>query len=360
MSPGHTIKMSTLSLTGSDSTLTVPKLQDNGSNWADYFPRLQVAMESKGLWKHVLGKATSPKPYIEVNGVAVLADGKTPATEEQIDARERRIEDFERASSLAKHVILSTTSSRLGMKLKGHKTAKEMWDTVTKDATSRSTLYLVDAERQLEGMTLAEASDPKTHLTELKSHFDLMMTRYDNIMKMGSTFTENRLITLITASLPKSYRPTLQTIAAADKASRNAALTSQPTSSSQPQQATLAGMTARDLVEFFIEEAEHRVIEDERAKQTESALFTQSGKAKSRKKGKKPDTKCENCKKPGHSKKDCWLPGGDKEGQGPKQEKKKAKGKDKEKTNESAAIANDNDTFAFTCTSTFSADEPGI
>ena len=223
------MKMSTLSLSGSNSTLSIPKLQDNSSNWADYYPRLQVAMESKGLWKHVQGLVSSPKPYVEVNNIPVLVDGKTLVIEEQIEvreeqreARERQIEDFIRAASLVKHVILSTTLSHLGMKLKGLTTAKEMWDLVMKDATSQSTLYLVDAERQLMGMTLAEASDPKNHLSELKSHFDLMMSRYDNIMKMGSTFTENQLIALVTASLLKSYWPTLQTLSAADKASWSA------------------------------------------------------------------------------------------------------------------------------------------
>ncbi|CAG8746746.1 4113_t:CDS:2, partial [Acaulospora colombiana] len=40
-------------------------------------------------------------------------------------------------------------------------------------------------------------------------------------------------------------------------------------------------------------------------------------------KSKKPNTTCENCKKKGHTKQDCWAKGGDKEGQGPKQKKGK-------------------------------------
>ena len=63
------------------SHLTVLKLQDDGSNWADYAPRLQKAMGARGLWRHVEGKATVPKPYELVNGIQVLQDGKTKATE---------------------------------------------------------------------------------------------------------------------------------------------------------------------------------------------------------------------------------------------------------------------------------------
>ena len=51
---------------------------------------------------------------------------------------------------------------------------------------------------------------------------------------------------------------------------------------------------------------------------------------------------------PGHTKPNCWLKGGGKEGQGPRQKKSK-KG---EKKDESAAVAEtkDEELFAFTCT----------
>ena len=63
----------------SDSTpLAVPKLRDDGSNWADYTPRIQKAMGSKGLWRHIEGIAVAPTSYALVNGVPVTSDGKTP------------------------------------------------------------------------------------------------------------------------------------------------------------------------------------------------------------------------------------------------------------------------------------------
>ena len=129
--------------TFNSETLNVPKLRDDGSNWADYHARVQVAMEAKGLWKHVEGKATPPKPYTEVNGIAVLSDGKTQAMEEWIEAHKCRIDDFVKAASLAKHIILSIASARIGMKIKTLTTVKEMWDEVKKDTTAKSTLWLL-------------------------------------------------------------------------------------------------------------------------------------------------------------------------------------------------------------------------
>ena len=100
------------SSTNSDSTLlAVPKLCDDGSNWSDYYPRIQNAMGAKGLWRHVLGTSTAPVPYVVTEGIPMLSDGKTPATEDQIEAKESKIIEFEKREYLARHILLSTTST---------------------------------------------------------------------------------------------------------------------------------------------------------------------------------------------------------------------------------------------------------
>ena len=68
--------MSTFSLSSnSDSTtLAIPKLRDDGSNWSDYEPRIRKAMGSKGLWRHIEGTAVAPTPYAVIEGVHTLED----------------------------------------------------------------------------------------------------------------------------------------------------------------------------------------------------------------------------------------------------------------------------------------------
>ena len=78
------------------SSLSVPKLRDDRSNWADYEPRLRKAMGSKGQWRHMEGLVVAPKPYIIADGIPVLSDGKTQATEEQLETKEVRIIKFEK------------------------------------------------------------------------------------------------------------------------------------------------------------------------------------------------------------------------------------------------------------------------
>ena len=200
-------------------TLSVPKLHDDRSNWSDYQSRIERVMGSKGLWRHVLGTAVAPKPFELLNGIPVLVDKKTEAMEEQIEAQEMRIMDFEKKEYLTQHIILSTTSTRLGSKIKELKTAKEMWKVVVADVTMKSTLFLLDAEEQLMSMKLSDNQDSKTHLAELKQHFQLMLQCQDNLLKMVSTLSDTRFNTLIMSSLLESYRPTLQTITAAERAS---------------------------------------------------------------------------------------------------------------------------------------------
>ena len=85
--------MSTFSINSSSdsSTLAIPKLRDDGSNWSDYEPRIRKAMGAKALWRHVEGTAIAPKPYTVRDGVHLQADLKTPATDEQIEAKESKI-----------------------------------------------------------------------------------------------------------------------------------------------------------------------------------------------------------------------------------------------------------------------------
>ena len=264
-----------------------------------------------------MGTAIVPKLYALLADVAVIADGKTPAMEEQIEAKEAKIQEFEKHEYLAQHVILSTTLTCLGSKIKNLKTAKEMWDAVNANVTTKSSLYLLDAEDQLASMKLVENEDSKAHLAEMKLHFQLMLQRRKNLTKMGSELSDTRFNTIIMLSLLESYRPMLQMITAAEKAnSLTGGLTKK--------------MKADNLIAFLMEEAQHRVINNERSKDSEQALATHAkkkGKGKGRGKGDgkalNADSKilCHNCKKPGHKKADCWAKGGGKEGQGPHQKR---------------------------------------
>ena len=82
---------------------------------------------------------------------------------------------------------------------------------------------------------------------------------------MGSSLSNTHFNTLIMSSLPDSYKPTLQTITAAERASM---LTG----------ARWTKMKHDDLIAFLIEEAQHRVINEEQGRNTELALAAHAKK----------------------------------------------------------------------------------
>src|ERR1700728_55194 len=101
------------------SSFIIPKLRDNGSNWADCEPRAKNALGAKGLMKHAEGHARQPTPLTEVNNVPMSqADPKVAATEEEIEFAEKKFDDYKRNEAHAKHIILSTTSPHLSSKIK--------------------------------------------------------------------------------------------------------------------------------------------------------------------------------------------------------------------------------------------------
>jgi hypothetical protein len=128
------------------TTLAISRLCDDGSNWSDYLPRLQNAMGAKGLWRHVEGTASALVLFGVSNGIPMLSDGKTPATEDQIEAKESELIDFKKHEYLACHILLSTTSTCLGSKIKNLLTPKDMWKVIKNVVTLKSMLYLLDAE----------------------------------------------------------------------------------------------------------------------------------------------------------------------------------------------------------------------
>ena len=188
-----------------------------------------------------------------------------------------------------------------------------MWKVVESDATKKNTLFLLDTEGQLTSMKLPDNEDAKTHLSELNQHFQLMLQHCNNLVQMGSTISDTCFNIIIMSSLPESYRPTLQTITAAERVS---SLSSGKSSS----------MKHNDLILFILEEAQHWVINNECTKNAKIALATHTKKGKPDKPAKKkksdksskdPAEECNNCGRPGHGAADCYSKVGGKDAEAP-------------------------------------------
>jgi hypothetical protein len=94
--------------------------------------------------------------------------------EDQIEARSRQKMEYEQKEYLTQHLILSSTSPHPSQKLLQHTTAKVMWDDIKLDAPAKSSLHQIDILNRLQTMKCPSSSDLKTHLSEVKSHFEKM------------------------------------------------------------------------------------------------------------------------------------------------------------------------------------------
>ena len=251
--------MSDIAVTlNSQSSFIIPKLHNDGSNWADYEPWVKNAMGAKGLTNHVEGRARQPTPLTEVNNVPMSwADPTVAATETEIESAEKKIDDYEWNEAHAKHIILSTTSPRLSSKIKAFATAKEMWDAVKADVSNKSMLQQIDILEQLQEMHCSENADADAHLLKITKHFRLMEEHRDQLATMGSPVGEAGFLALVLKSIPVSYHPTVQTI------NTNLTLTSRVSTTPNT---TPSSIAASDIITLFIHEARHRTLQHTRDK----------------------------------------------------------------------------------------------
>ena len=190
-------------------------------------------------------------------------------------------------------------------------------------------------------MKLTDNDDLKTHLEELRQHFQTMQQCHDNLLKIRSEMSDSQYNIIIMLSLPESYRSTLQTITVSQLVGKLSGAQSK-------------ALKADNIMSFIIEEAQHRVINNNCTKYAESALaacMKKSKKSKGNGKGKEKNQSkepCSDCKRTNHAMPNCK--GGAKEGQGPRQKNVK-----KTETVVIATDDNEGDLFAFTCTSDHAA-----
>ena len=99
MGPALTFEMST-----SSANFTIPRLRDDGGNWTDYKVKVESALGARGLLKFVNGTAHTPRGLKIISGVAVNTAGD-PATDEEIEAAEKRQEEFDQKEYMARHLL---------------------------------------------------------------------------------------------------------------------------------------------------------------------------------------------------------------------------------------------------------------
>ena len=160
-------------------------------------------MGARGLIRHVDGTARKPVPYPIEKGIAMKKPG-IEATDDELEEKEKKMDEYEQKEYAAQHVMLTTVSPRLATLVKSMST-KDMWDTIRKDATKKSQLHKVDTRRRLQMMTCDEDGDVKAHL-------NAMTMLREELEGIGASVPDEDFGTMLLTSLPPSYRSLLHTI----------------------------------------------------------------------------------------------------------------------------------------------------
>ncbi|KZP30369.1 hypothetical protein FIBSPDRAFT_726029 [Athelia psychrophila] len=117
---------------GSSSFLSqLTKLRDDGSNWITGKERIETYLASKRLFRHVDGTACKPPKIIYLreapSPMIASLDGKTAATEEELEKAEKAFEDWIEKQAQARQILYHCISDRRLLEVKSCTTVAAVW-----------------------------------------------------------------------------------------------------------------------------------------------------------------------------------------------------------------------------------------
>ena len=87
----------------------------------------------------------------------------TKATDEDLEEKEKKFDDYEQKDYSAQHVMLTMVSPHLATLIK-NMSVVDMWSVIQKDAMMKSQLHKVDTRCRLQTMHCDKDGDIKAHL----------------------------------------------------------------------------------------------------------------------------------------------------------------------------------------------------
>ena len=170
-------------------------------------------------------------------------------------------------------------SESISIDLQGLKTGKALWDALCEKHEKKALTVVVDLWHRLYVLKCLDDSNVKTHIQSLNA-------MYQQLKGMGEVITETDFKTLILDSLPKSYRPLINTISLQNCANPTA-------------------VKPAIVMESILEEFDRLQIKDSQSKTAENAMMATGIKGKGKKK-KSPMHPSGNLTNPDI---DCWNRG---------------------------------------------------
>ncbi|KAG1849697.1 hypothetical protein DFJ58DRAFT_630787, partial [Suillus subalutaceus] len=106
----------------SSALFNVPKLAKDGSNWITYKERTLTAISARGLMRYITGRAVRPAPIS-----LPQEDDGTEVTDAEIEAFEKKMDEYYQKDSLVKQQIFSTITDRLLLRVHKLGSGSNVW-----------------------------------------------------------------------------------------------------------------------------------------------------------------------------------------------------------------------------------------
>src|ERR1700753_3927659 len=153
----------------------LPTCKSDGTNWVFYRSRFIFAMDAAGLDLHFEEQAGgTAKPPV----APTVTDPANPTSDETaaIEAYQQRHRIWKSEQAVIKQGIASTIPGSLFLKVKGEKTAKEMWDKVKAEFEKKSQMVTVDLRKKLQDEQCTEEGDVEAHLNKLQTYRETLIS----------------------------------------------------------------------------------------------------------------------------------------------------------------------------------------
>jgi transposase InsO family protein len=275
-----------------DSTMYLPKLAADGSNWITYRDRINWTITMRGLSDHLTDDSMTQK-YKDAGDIGGLKSEQRWA-----------------ADKIAVNQIFSATIPDLVfIQIKSAYEPKDVWQKLKGLFEGKSRSMMVNLGKKFHTTRCGENDDIRAHLEKLA---DLR----ERLASLGRTIDDAEYTSVILGSLPPSYDTAIDSIANSYEASDK-------------------DLTPTAVIRMALNEQEKRRLRKGKDKTPDEAFTAEERKYK------RKNVECYNCHKMGHYKSECWAKGGGKEGQGPRRPRRdeETRNKDKDKSKKESANA---------------------
>ena len=262
--------------------LQVPTLSVDGSNWLYYKARVEWAVGSKGHTGHLSGLEAMPDDPSQGKDLS----WKPTATEQKLVSEyPAKFKEWTKDDNYVKQVIAASIPESLFLRVQKEETTKGVWDALTNLFQNHSHIVAIDLRHKLQETRCTEKGD-------LHAHFDKLCSLHEQLATLRQSIGDKDFTAIILGSLLTSYDLNIGAMA-------SSALVSQK------------DLEPDHIIKGILDEYDRRQTHSKKSttSTTEDAAYSA--------KDKKSIT-CDNCRKKGHTKEQCWQEGGGKAGKGPR------------------------------------------